>query len=197
MEQRQGANTGLAVVLVLLGLGFFLVQLSPSPEGGSWMEQSWPLVLVAIGATLLVLGRIRQAPGMAVPAAILTGLGALFYWQNYTWNWESWAYVWTLIPGFVGIGFALSVLLGGARPLLARGESLIVLSLGLFALFTTFFSTIGFVGASWPLLSIVFGVLLLVRSLVLLGAAPHVPQEKAHQGEHPRSHLRQVLLGGR
>jgi hypothetical protein len=41
---------------------------------------------------------------MAVAACIIGGIGGILYWQSYTGDWASWAYVWTLIPGFSGIG---------------------------------------------------------------------------------------------
>jgi hypothetical protein len=90
----------------------------------------------------------------------------LLYWQNATGNWESWAYVWTLIPGFVGLGTVLAGLLGGeSRQEVRGGLWLILISLVLFAAFGSFFGALGLVGPYWPLLLIALGVLIFVRSL--------------------------------
>ena len=103
---------------------------------------------------------------MAVPACIVGGIGGLLYWQNATGNWESWAYAWTLIPGFVGVGIVLSGLLGGEiRQSVSGGGWLILISLVLFTIFGSFFGALGIVGDYWPVLLILLGLLILIRSL--------------------------------
>ena len=64
---------------------------------------SWPLIVVAVGAGLLVLGLLVGAPEMAIPAVIVGGIGGILYYQNLSGNWASWSYLWTLIPGFSGL----------------------------------------------------------------------------------------------
>jgi hypothetical protein len=102
---------------------------------------------------------------MAVPACIVGGIGGLLYWQNATGNWESWAYAWTLIPGFVGVGIVLSGLLGGDTQQSVRGGAwLILISLVLFTIFGSFLGGLGLLGPYWPVLLIALGLLVLVRS---------------------------------
>ena len=116
-----------------------------------------------VGAVLLLLAVLAGVPELAVPAAIVGGIGGLLWWQNTTDNWESWAYAWTLIPGFVGVGIILSGLLGRRmRESLIGGGWLILISLILFLVFGSFLGGMDLLGAYWLLLLIGLGVLLLV-----------------------------------
>jgi len=127
---------------------------------------SWPWTIIGVGALLLLLGLLTGAPGLAVPACIVGGIGGLLYWQNTTGNWESWAYAWALIPGFVGVGIVLAGLLSGeARKGMREGSGLILISLILFAVFGSFFGALGMAGSYWPVLLILLGLLMLVRAL--------------------------------
>jgi high-affinity Fe2+/Pb2+ permease len=103
---------------------------------------------------------------MAVPAAIVTGIGLLLYWQNATGNWESWAYVWALIPGFAGVGVLFAGLLGETpRQSLRDGVNLIIISLIMFVIAAAFLGGPNLLGPYWPVLIILFGVWLLIRPL--------------------------------
>lgn len=76
---------------------------------------------------------------MAVPACIVGGIGGLLLWQNATGEWQSWAYAWTLIPGFVGVGTLLSGLLGGTlRRDFGAGAWRVLISLISFGIFASF-----------------------------------------------------------
>ena len=101
-SQRRSSLVG-GLVLVLLGALFLAVQWLP----GLQLWFSWPLIIIGIGVLLLIVGLLTGVPAMAIPACIVGGIGGLLYWQNATGNWESWAYAWTLIPGFVGVGMVL------------------------------------------------------------------------------------------
>jgi len=156
------SSLAVGLVLVLLGACFLAVQWVP----GLWAWFSWPLVVVGVGVLLLVIGLLTGAAGLAVPACIVGGIGGLLYWQNASGNWESWAYAWTLIPAFVGVGIVLSGLLGGeGRQSVGGGGWLILISLVLFTVFGSFFGALGLVGAYWPVLLIALGLLILVWSL--------------------------------
>jgi len=159
-----GRKSSLVVglVLILLGAWFLVVQLVPGLQ--IWF--SWPLIVVSVGVFLLLLGLLTGAPGLAVPACIVGGIGGLLYWQNATGNWESWSYMWTLIPGFVGVGVVLSGMLGrDGLQAMRGGGSLILISLVLFAIFGSVFGAPGMVGDYWPVLLIALGLLMLGRSL--------------------------------
>jgi hypothetical protein len=160
-SQRRSSLAG-GLVLILLGALFLAVQWVP----GLQLWFSWPLIIIGIGVLLLIVGLLTGVPAMAMPACIVGGIGGLLYWQNATGNWESWAYAWTLIPGFVGVGMVLSGLLGGdTRQTVRGGGWLILISLVLFAVFASFFGALGLVGRYWPVLLIGLGLLVLAQSL--------------------------------
>lgn len=103
---------------------------------------------------------------MAVPACVVGGIGGLLYWQNTTGNWQSWAYAWTPIPGFVGVGIIMAAALGeGGRQAVSGGLWLAFISLMLFTIFGSFFGAFGFLGDYWPALLILVGLLILVQNL--------------------------------
>jgi peptidoglycan/LPS O-acetylase OafA/YrhL len=120
-----------------------------------------------IGAGLLVLliGLITGAPGMAIPASIIAGIGGILYYQNTNDDFGSWSYMWTLIPGFVGVGTILAGLLGeNTRHNVARGLNLIVISAVMFMVFATFFGGISILGDyGVPAILILLGIYILVR----------------------------------
>jgi hypothetical protein len=171
MNDRRRSQLAGGLVMVLLGAALLAVQLVPSLK--HWIEtsidwaNSWALVVVGVGVFLLILGLLLGAPGMAVPACIVGGIGGLLYWQNATGHWESWAYAWALIPGFVGVGTILAGLLGGdARQALRGGGWLVFISLVTFFLFASFLGGPQVFRGYWPVLIIVLGLVLLVRGLV-------------------------------
>jgi len=162
MDSQRRSSVAGGLVLILLGALFLAVQWVP----GLQLWFSWPLIIIGIGVLLLIVGLLTGVPAMAMPACIVGGIGGLLYWQNATGNWESWAYAWTLIPGFVGVGMVLSGLLGGdTRQMVSGGGWLILISLVLFAVFASFFGAMGLVGRYWPVLLIGLGLLVLAQSL--------------------------------
>ena len=166
MDSQRRTNLVGGVVLILIG-GFFLaMQLFPGLGVTFNIQFSWPLIIVGVGVFLLLFGLVVNAPGMAVPACIVAGIGGILYWQNSTGNYESWAYAWALIPGFVGVGTILAGLLGGTfRQSLRDGGTLILISLILFAIFSSFLGGKSYLGVYWPVLIILLGLWLLIRPL--------------------------------
>ena len=70
---------------------------------------------------------LTWTPLLMIPACVVGGLGVLMFWQNPTDSWDSWAYAWTLIPGFVGVGIVLmNVMQGSLRQGLVTGGALIL-----------------------------------------------------------------------
>jgi len=117
---------------------------------------------------ILLIGLIIGSPGMAVPASIVAGIGGILYYQNATNNWGSWAYMWALIPGFVGVGTMLAGLLGeNTRQNLGHGLNLVVTSAVLFLVFATFFGGLSLLGNYGPaILLILLGVYIIARGLM-------------------------------
>ena len=59
------------------------------------------LAVATVTAALTEL--VQGAASLAVPGAIVTGTGAILFYQNVTNHWESWAYAWALYPVFLGL----------------------------------------------------------------------------------------------
>jgi hypothetical protein len=167
MSKQSRSRLFAGVLLILLGIWFLMVQLVPGL--GDWMQftLTWPWIIIGVGIFLLFMGLLVGEPGMAVPACVVGGIGCLLLYQNTSGNWESWAYAWTLIPGFVGVGVLLSGILDGHfRSALSSGGSLLMISLILFLIFGSFFG-LPLLGDYWPVLLILLGFWLLFKTIFL------------------------------
>jgi hypothetical protein len=130
------------------------------------IQYQWPLIVVGIGVFLFLLGLILRAPGLSIPACIVGGIGGLLYWSNSTGNWVDWAYLWTLIPGFVGIGIILSTLLGREdKTGYKEGFRLLLISAILFAIFFILLSGQGYFIKYWPILVILAGFWIIIQTV--------------------------------
>jgi hypothetical protein len=161
-------RSGLAVGLLLIVLGgwFLAVQLVPGLDDWFWGFADWPFIVIGVGLFLLIFGLLVGAPGMAVPAMIVGGIGGILAYQNATNDWSSWSYAWTLIPGFAGLGGMLAALLGeGGKKGFSGGFSTVMVSLVMFLIFSSFFGVTPF-GDWWPLVIIALGLWLLLRAFL-------------------------------
>jgi hypothetical protein len=153
----------IGLLLIFAGALFLLLQAFPELAAHIDLGSQWPLIIVGIGL-LFLLGAFFGTPPLAIPGSIITGIGSLLYYQNATGNWQSWAYAWTLIPGFVGIGIILmGVLDPESRNQIRDGLRLTFISLMLFLVFGGF---LGAFGQFWPVLLIIGGILLLFRGRI-------------------------------
>jgi len=126
---------------------------------------SWALIILGLGAMLFVSAVLAGVPGLAIPGSILGVLGAMLYAQNATGLWESWSYLWPLVPGSVGIGLVLANTLGmGGRAVRRTGWSLIGWHLVVAMVFAFFFAFDGRLMRLWPLALVLAGLGLLARS---------------------------------
>jgi hypothetical protein len=167
MDRQNRARLGTGIILVLLGLWFLAVRVSPGLADWAEGRLGWPVIIISVGLAMLLMGVVTGGYGLAVPAAIVSGVGGLLYWQNATGNWESWAYAWALIPGFVGVGIVLTGLLEGKPgPALRSGGWLILISLVMFFIFGSFLGGASLLGPYWPVLLIGLGGLLLLQSVL-------------------------------
>jgi hypothetical protein len=166
---RQNRSTLLVGILLIL-VGAWLVVSNQVPSIRHWLDInfSWPMWTIGAGLLILIIGLITGAPGMSVPAAIVAGVGGILYYQNMTHNFASWSYMWTLIPGFVGVGVILAGLLGEhTRHNLSRGLNLLVISAIMFLIFGALFGGLGILGPNGPaILLIALGVYVLLRGML-------------------------------
>lgn len=167
MDRTKRSTLAVGILLVLVGAYFIVANLIPSFNDWINVTLSWPLIVIAVGVGLLFLGLLVGAPEMAIPAVIVGGIGAILYYQNLSGNWGSWSYLWTLIPGFSGVGILLAYLLGSrGEHTLRSALDTIGTSLVMFVIFGAFFGAFKVLGNYWPLLLVAAGVLLGLRSLI-------------------------------
>lgn len=167
MNRNQRTNITVGILLLLFGIFFALLQVVPELKELVNAESSWVFIFGGVAILLLILGAIFGLPDMAIPAVIVAGIGGILFYQVNSGNWTSWSYLWTLFPGFAGLGMLLAAVMGARDryPLRASLDT-IVTSIVLFAIFGSFFGAFKFLGTYWPLLLVAAGVLIGVRTLV-------------------------------
>jgi len=165
MNKQGRSQLALGVILILVGGWFLLNQTMPSFRDFFEPYTQWPANMLLIGAGILVIGLVTGSPGLAVPAAIVAGIGGIFYYQELTNNYDSWSYMWALIPGFIGFGTVLQGLLGeNTAGNLKRGLNMMVVSAVLFLVFAAFLGGWNILGSYGP------AVLLILLGLWVLGS---------------------------
>ena len=165
MNKAGRSQLALGIILILVG-GWFLLN-QTMPEFREFFEPytEWPSNMLLIGGGILIIALATGSPGLAVPAAIVAGLGGIFYYQEATGNYQSWSYMWALIPGFVGVGVILQGLLGeNTAANLKRGLNMMVVSAVLFLVFAAFLGGWNILGNYGP------SVLLILLGVWVLGS---------------------------
>jgi hypothetical protein len=169
---RGGGSIALGIVLVVIGLFALVVVLT----GTDLTQYGWPLFIIIPGLTLLVIGFASVGAGATIPGGILSVLGVVLAYCNSTNDWPFLAYGWALVvPGGVGLGIYLQALRDRDQHELRTGRTLLFIGLMIFLIgFVLFESILGISGrdyfgplgkAALPVLLIVVGVILLVRSI--------------------------------
>jgi hypothetical protein len=168
MNKRDRTQLGLGVLLVLLGAWFFAVRQVPALKAWTEVQFEWPFYVIGAGAVILLVGLFTGAPAMSVPACIVAGIGGILYYQNRFADWESWSFLWTLIPGFVGVGSILTGLFGeDTRHNLGHGINLVIISLVLFLIFAAIMQRLSILGPYGPaFLLALLGLYLIGRGLL-------------------------------
>lgn len=169
--RRAGSSAALGIVLVVVGVFALVVVMS----GVDLTQYGWPLFVIIPGLTLLVVGFFGVGAVATIPGGVVTVLGLVLAYQSSTGDWPSWAYAWALVvPGGVGLGMYLQALHDRDQHSLRTGRSLMFIGLLIFIIGFVFFESIlgisgrdyGIVGkAALPVLLIIIGLILLVRSI--------------------------------
>jgi hypothetical protein len=161
----------LAMMLIIFGVFFSIVLYSP---GLLRIEDWWPAFIVVPGLAMLAVSFVGAASGargmtaMAIPGCIVSAVGGILLYCNITNHWESWAYVWTLIPASVGLGLLIAGRFGvGDHGSAGAGGWLLVSGVAGFVLLGAFFEVLifgGMVSRYWPVALIGLGMVLLYRA---------------------------------
>lgn len=172
--ERSNGPLVAGTLLIAFGLLALLSQVFRSVISWSYL---WPVSIILFGA-LFFAGMFaggRQVSGLAIPGTIIAGIGLLLLYQNLTSHWESWAYSWSLIVVFVGVGIYIMGAYGRSEGQKLAGIKLIRLGLILFVIFGAFFEMIfsmdrslGFRGLLFPVLLILLGLYLILQRIGLL-----------------------------
>lgn len=166
MNRLDNRNQRLGVALVVVGILILFLRLF------SWTI-GWPLFILVPGLALLLAAALggRALSALFVPGSILTTVGSIFFVQNATDYFESWAYVWALIPASVGVGLMLYGERTENTELVGQGRRLAGIFAAVFVIAAVFFEAFifGDLLGTWffrtvlPLLLIAAGVFLLLR----------------------------------
>ncbi len=151
---KKGNLTG-GLILILIGVWFLAVQFVPQLK--AWAAGQWSLIIIGIGVIFLLASILNNVPGLSIPAFIIGGIGGLLYYQNVTGDWGSWAYAWTLIPGFVGLGLLFFGLQTKDKGSQNAGFILLFISALLFFAFGSFLGASKEIIRYWPILLIILG----------------------------------------
>lgn len=156
-DQQKSGRAALAVLLITLGMlplmGWNLI---------------WPLFVLLPGLVMLSIalyGGRGGAAAMSMPGTFVTGVGTMLFVQNLTGYWDSWAYAWTLLGVFMGLGFTLMGQRLDAPSLSSIGRWFVMGGLAAFAFFGIFFELLIFQtgGVVLPMLLIAAGLYLLTQ----------------------------------
>ena len=163
MEHKK-SNFAWGIILILFGAFLLANQIVP----GLKAIVDWPWIILGVGAVFILLAIFTRTGGLAIPGSIIGGIGAILFYQNLTGNWETWAFAWSLIPGFAGIGIALATLISPRENPDGLTASLILISISLVLFFifggARFFGVESFI--LWPIVIIALGLFLLVKGIL-------------------------------
>lgn len=171
--QRWGGLTVLGVILVLVGVGWFVFRELRIDPFEAIAGAGWPYFVIIPGVVMLIASLLRTPPhgvGLAIAGSIVTTVGAVLFYQQATGNWESWAYAWALVgPGAAGLGMVVYGLIVGQRDLLATGARLVAVAAAIFAVGYWYFEAIFDTGQAplelgqwWPVVVVGAGLLALI-----------------------------------
>lgn len=171
-QRRGSSSTAIGIVLVVIGIFALVIVLA----GIDLTVTGWPLFIIIPGLTLTIIGFAGLGGVATIPGGILTMLGIVLAYSNSTGDWPVWAYGWALvIPFGLGLGMYMQALRDRDQVARRSGRNLMYVGLMIFLIgFVLFESILGVSGrdyfgpigkAALPLLLILVGVILLVRSM--------------------------------
>lgn len=171
MSKRNRTQLTLGIILILIAAILLVFKANPSLAAYINIDMSWPTWIIIGGGIFLLFGLLVGEPDLAIPASIFAGVGSILYYQNTSQDWASWSYMWTLIPGFAGVGNILAGLIGANfRKSFSEGFRLIFISTIMFLIFGSMFGGLAILGANKEFiiagLLILFGIWLIIRGLI-------------------------------
>ena len=137
---RDQRNTVGAFLLIGLGVLFLVGQIF-NINFWSIVGFSWPVFVLIPGVIFLALAFAgdRKMSGFIFPGAFVTGTGAILWYQNVTNNWQSWAYIWTLYPVFLGLALIFNGRRNGKEKEITTGRGFVTYGMIAFLAGAAFF----------------------------------------------------------
>jgi len=171
MSKRNRTQLTLGIILIVIAAGLLLFKANPSLAEYIQIDMGWPTWIIIGGGIFLLFGLLVGEPDLAIPASIFAGVGSILYYQNASQDWSSWSYMWTLIPGFAGVGNILAGLLGAKfRKSISEGIRMLFISTIMFLIFGSMFGGLAILGPNKEFilagLLILFGIWLIIRGLI-------------------------------
>ncbi len=162
------SRLGMGIVLLVAGGVLLFLKQNTIWQQRLQVLYGWPANLIVLGGLLFLMALIFDAPGMVVSGTIVAGVGGILYYQVLSDRWNSWAYLWTLIPGFVGAGLFLRGIFWRADRAyyLRRGINLMVVSAVFLLVFGALTGALNLLGNYGPAaILILLGLYLTARGL--------------------------------
>ncbi len=193
--QRWGGLTVLGTVLVIVGVGWFVLRELRIDPFEAISGAGWPYFVIIPGVALLLASLVPAAPrgvGFAIAGSIVTTVGTVLLYQQTTGHWTSWAYAWALVgPGAAGLGMLVYGLIFGQRDLLAAGARLVAIAGAIFAVGYWYFETVFSTGRApvelrewWPVVVVGVGLTALLAGFLSRGSRTDDPTNHPNvQGE--------------
>jgi hypothetical protein len=160
-ERRGG--TGLGTTLIVLGALALVHQFGGFGLG----PQLGALALIAAGVAFFVGMFAGNIGALAIPGSVLTTIGLILGYQNFTGYYASWTYAWALIVVAVGLGIFIRGFWDTEPKAVTVGKRLVVIGLAMFSVFGLFFETglhisgFGAIGGwLWPVILVGLGLAL-------------------------------------
>ena len=194
MTNKSWGSLAAGVFLIGLGVLFLLGQFIRINLWGLL----WPFWIIGFGALFFagMLAGGKSAAGLAIPGSIISMVGLILLYQNWSGYWESWSYAWALIIVAVGIGLFIMGAWNGQERTRRAGVDVAGVGIVLFLVFGAFFelgaAMLGMRragGVLWPLILISAGLYLLIKHSGLLpdrhSATNPEPSSLAMQAPRP------------
>jgi hypothetical protein len=166
-NKRFSGSLVVGAILIALGLLSLIGQIF---RGFPFMSYLWPFIIIGFGGLFFVgmLAGGKSMAGLAIPGAIISGLGLMMFIQNLTGYWQSWAYSWTIILVLIGLGIFIMGLY--TEDLHRRQAGLRVMKVGaiLFIIFGGFFELVLNAFRPYGVQQYIFPVLLVALGIYLV-----------------------------
>jgi hypothetical protein len=148
VERQPPPGAVFGALLIFVGLAFLAVRYLDAFQGMA----TWPWFIVALGLAMFVLGLVLPNTGMLIGGSVVATIGGIFAWQSATDRWESWAWIWALLPMASGVGSFIGGVRTGNPRMRDAGLWQVVIGLAMLIGFYLFFEqVIGLSGEPVPL----------------------------------------------